>query len=71
MLAEGSLLAKCYRLFLSPIRLVNWYPLMFQDWSVRYNQDEPVAPRYEINAPDLYIPGKVYILLAFFSYPFV
>ena len=37
------------------------------DWSVRYNQDEPVAPRYEINAPDLYIPVMAfvtYILLA-------
>ena len=34
---------------------------------MRYNQDEPVAPRYEINAPDLYIPVMAfvtYILLA-------
>ena len=31
----------------------------FQNWSVQYNKSEPVAPRYEINAPDLYIPGMV------------
>lgn len=31
-----------------------------KDWSIKYNQDEPVAPRYEVNAPDLYIPGEVY-----------
>lgn len=38
-----------------------------QDWSVRYNQEEPVQPRYEINAPDLYIPLMAvvtYILVA-------
>lgn len=33
--------------------------LFFQDWSIHYNQEEPVAPRYEINAPDLYIPGEL------------
>ena len=32
----------------------------FQDWSIKYNKDEPVAPRYEINAPDLYIPGELH-----------
>ena len=51
--------------------ITNWqksndfYLIFFsQDWSIRYNQDEPVAPRYEINAPDLYIPGmlSVYII---------
>lgn len=28
-----------------------------QDWEVQYQQDTPVAPRFDINAPDLYIPG--------------
>ena len=42
----------------------NWvfsfvYSCCLQDWSIKYNQDEPVAPRYEVNAPDLYIPGMV------------
>ena len=30
-----------------------------QNWSVQYNKSEPVPPRYEINAPDLYIPGRL------------
>lgn len=41
--------------------------LHHQDWSVRYEQDTPVQPRYEINAPDLYIPLMAvvtYILVA-------
>ncbi|XP_077995386.1 protein YIF1B-A-like isoform X2 [Glandiceps talaboti] len=33
------------------------FPFTHQHWAIHYNnQDEPVAPRYEINAPDLYIP---------------
>ncbi|XP_058051169.1 protein YIF1B isoform X5 [Ahaetulla prasina] len=28
------------------------------DWQVRYQQDPPVAPRFDVNAPDLYIPGR-------------
>ena len=28
---------------------------------MQYNKAEPVAPRYEINAPDLYIPGNGWI----------
>eukprot|EP00794_Sanderia_malayensis_P020285 gene20285-22271_t len=32
------------------------FPFTHQNWSVKYNKAEPVAPRYEINAPDLYIP---------------
>lgn len=29
-----------------------------QDWQVQYQQvDSPVAPRFDVNAPDLYIPG--------------
>lgn len=32
-----------------------------QDWSLKYDQDNPVQPRYDINAPDLYIPTMAYI----------
>lgn len=32
-------------------------PLSLQDWEVQYQQDTPVAPRFDVNAPDLYIPG--------------
>uniref|UniRef100_A0A8V5GVP4 Protein YIF1 n=1 Tax=Melopsittacus undulatus TaxID=13146 RepID=A0A8V5GVP4_MELUD len=33
------------------------FPFLHQDWQVRYQQDAPVAPRFDVNAPDLYIPG--------------
>nr|SVE73736.1 EOG090X0ATU [Daphnia atkinsoni] len=39
------------------------FPFTHRDWSVKYNPDEPVQPRYEVNAPDLYIP-----VMAFFTY---
>ncbi|KAJ8966174.1 hypothetical protein NQ317_009531 [Molorchus minor] len=32
-----------------------------RDWSVKYEQDGPVQPRFEINAPDLYIPTMAYV----------
>lgn len=33
-----------------------------QDWSIKYEADsQPVQPRYEINAPDLYIPLMAYV----------
>lgn len=34
---------------------------LFQDWSLKYNEETPVQPRYDINAPDLYIPTMGYI----------
>lgn len=43
--------------------------LVFQDWMVKYDQDTPVQPRYDLNAPDLYIPSMgyvTYVLLAGF-----
>ncbi|TRZ08533.1 hypothetical protein HGM15179_018570 [Zosterops borbonicus] len=43
------------------------FPFGHQDWQVRYQQDAPVAPRFDVNAPDLYIPAMAfltYILLA-------
>lgn len=32
------------------------FPFVHKDWTVHYQQTEPIAPRLEINAPDLYIP---------------
>lgn len=43
------------------------FPFAHSDWSLRYSKDEPVQPRYDVNAPDLYIPVMAfvtYILLA-------
>jgi len=37
------------------------FPFTHQNWSVKYNKTEPVAPRYEINAPDLYIPVMAFV----------
>lgn len=37
------------------------FPHGRQDWSVKYNPDEPVQPRYELNAPDLYIPAMAFV----------
>uniref|UniRef100_A0A8D2DHK9 Protein YIF1 n=1 Tax=Sciurus vulgaris TaxID=55149 RepID=A0A8D2DHK9_SCIVU len=31
------------------------------DWEVQYQQDTPVAPRFDVNAPDLYIPAMAFI----------
>ncbi|KDR20942.1 protein YIF1B isoform X2 [Zootermopsis nevadensis] len=38
-----------------------FFPFVHSDWSVKYEQDGPVQPRYEINAPDLYIPTMAYV----------
>ncbi|XP_066560046.1 protein YIF1B isoform X2 [Amia ocellicauda] len=37
------------------------FPYMHQNWEVSYQQDTPVAPRFDINAPDLYIPAMAFI----------
>ncbi|KAL5007926.1 hypothetical protein ScPMuIL_013507 [Solemya velum] len=37
------------------------FPFTHTDWSIKYNQDEPIAPRYEVNAPDLYIPVMAFV----------
>lgn len=34
--------------------------VLAQSWEVSYQQDTPVAPRFDVNAPDLYIPGKLW-----------
>lgn len=45
------------------------FPYTHKEWMVKYDQDTPVQPRYDINAPDLYIPSMgyvTYVLLAGF-----
>lgn len=37
------------------------FPFAHQDWSLKYDKSEPVAPRYEVNAPDLYIPTMAFV----------
>ncbi|KAL3874850.1 hypothetical protein ACJMK2_037812 [Sinanodonta woodiana] len=37
------------------------FPFSHSDWSIKYNQDEPIAPRFEVNAPDLYIPVMAFV----------
>jgi hypothetical protein len=37
------------------------YIYFLKDWSLKYDQDNPVQPRYDLNAPDLYIPTMAYI----------
>jgi len=39
--------------------LISFYMSFFQDWSIKFDQDSPVAPRFDVNAPDLYIPGRL------------
>ncbi|XP_053613823.1 protein YIF1B-B [Plodia interpunctella] len=45
------------------------FPFTHKEWMLKYDQDSPVQPRYDINAPDLYIPSMgyvTYVLLAGF-----
>lgn len=38
-----------------------FFPFMHSDWSVKYEQEgDPIQPRFELNAPDLYIPTMAY-----------
>jgi hypothetical protein len=45
---------------LNKLRLL-FFPFAHKDWSLKYDQENPVQPRYDINAPDLYIPAMAYI----------
>ncbi|KAK9891065.1 hypothetical protein WA026_013391 [Henosepilachna vigintioctopunctata] len=38
-----------------------FFPFTHSNWTIKYEQDNPVQPRFEINAPDLYIPMMAYI----------
>jgi len=42
------------------IMLLLW-PFSHQDWSTQYEQHQPVAPRFDINAADLYIPVMAFV----------
>lgn len=42
------------------LRLI-FFPFTHKDWTLKYSEDNPVQPRYDINAPDLYIPAMAYI----------
>lgn len=48
------------RYVLNKLRLI-FFPFTQRDWSLKYDHDNPVQPRYDINAPDLYIPTMAYI----------
>jgi len=37
------------------------FPYLNKDWSVQFHQDEPVAPRDDVNARDLYIPVMSFV----------
>ncbi|XP_022695137.1 protein YIF1B-A-like isoform X2 [Varroa jacobsoni] len=37
------------------------FPFIHKDWAPKYNQDVPVPPRYDVNAPDLYIPTMAFV----------
>ncbi|XP_036324419.1 protein YIF1B-B isoform X2 [Rhagoletis pomonella] len=45
---------------INKLRLL-FFPFTHRDWSLKYDQENPVQPRYDINAPDLYIPAMAYI----------
>ncbi|XP_054011225.1 protein YIF1B isoform X1 [Hylaeus anthracinus] len=38
-----------------------FFPFSHKDWSVKYEQDVPLQPRYEKNAPDMYIPTMAFL----------
>lgn len=44
-----------------------FFPFTHSDWSVKYDQDQPVQPRFAINAPDLYIPTMAYLTYVLIS----
>jgi protein transport protein YIF1 len=48
------------RYVMNKLRLL-FFPFAQKDWSLKYDQENPVQPRYDINAPDLYIPTMAYI----------
>ncbi|KAM7360697.1 yip1d-interacting factor 1 isoform 2-T2 [Cochliomyia hominivorax] len=45
---------------INKLRLL-FFPFTHKDWSLKYDQEQPVQPRYDINAPDLYIPTMAFI----------
>jgi protein transport protein YIF1 len=56
------------RYVMTKLRLL-FFPFSHRDWSLKYDQDNPVQPRFDVNAPDLYIPVMgfiTYVVLAGF-----
>lgn len=43
------------------------FPFSHTDWAVKYDQNEPVPPRYDVNAPDLYIPSMGFVTYVLIS----
>lgn len=48
------------RYVLKKLKLL-YFPFFNSDWSLKYDQDNPIQPRFDHNAPDLYIPLMAYI----------
>lgn len=41
--------------------LMLFFPYSHTNWSIKFDQDQPVAPRFDENAPDLYIPVMAFV----------
>ncbi|CAH0400677.1 unnamed protein product [Chilo suppressalis] len=37
------------------------FPFTHKEWMLKYDQESPVQPRFDLNAPDLYIPAMGYV----------
>jgi len=37
------------------------FPFTHSDWSQKYDKNQPLQPRHDVNKPDLYIPAMAYI----------
>ncbi|KAL4707354.1 hypothetical protein ACJJTC_005283 [Scirpophaga incertulas] len=37
------------------------FPFTHKEWMVKYDEQSPVQPRFDVNAPDLYIPAMGYV----------
>lgn len=42
-------------------------PTTRQDWSVKYTPNEAIAPRDDLNSPDLYIPCMSFVTYVLFA----
>ncbi|XP_011503607.1 PREDICTED: protein YIF1B [Ceratosolen solmsi marchali] len=38
-----------------------FFPFTHKDWSIKYEQEHPLQPRFERNAPDMYIPTMAFL----------
>lgn len=37
------------------------FPFANSDWSIKYDHEQPVQPKLDLNAPDLYLPSMAYV----------